>query len=440
MAELLTLSLFVLSLAICLVGHFSILAALVFGLFCFGGYALYQGHSLAQVGRMLWEGAFKVKLILLIFVFIGLLTAAWRASGTISYIIVQGVELIAPRYFVLCTFLLCSVVSFLTGTSFGTAGTVGVICMMLSDALGLDPLLSGGAILSGIFFGDRASPMSSSAQLVCVLTGTDIYANIRAMMRSALLPFLVSCFLYTILAAPANGTMAAGELTAVFQSAFSLHWLSALPAVLILVLALCHVPVLIAMAASVIAAIFLALTLEGVGLGQLAHWLLTGYASADPALAALLNGGGLSAMLSVSAIVLISSSYSGIFLHTPLLSGLQTQIKRLARPCTPFGAAVITAFCASAISCNQTLATTLTHQLCGDLFPTPQARMLALEDTVIVIAALIPWSIAGAVPIAAIGATGGCLFYAFYLYLIPLWNWALALAQRHKCERHAKEA
>ena len=107
MAELLTLSLFVLSLAICLVGHFSILAALVFGLFCFGGYALYQGHSLAQVGRMLWEGASKVKLILLIFIFIGLLTAAWRASGTISYIIVQGVELIAPRYFVLCTFLLC---------------------------------------------------------------------------------------------------------------------------------------------------------------------------------------------------------------------------------------------------------------------------------------------------------------------------------------------
>ena len=66
--------------------------------------------------------------------------------------------------------------------------------------------------------------------------------------------------------------------------------------------------------------------------------------------------------------------------------------------------------------------------------------MLALEDTVIVIAALIPWSIAGAVPIAAIGATGGCLFYAFYLYLIPLWNWALALAHRHKYERHAKEA
>lgn len=432
MAELITLSLFVLSLAICLVGHFSILAALIFGLFCFGGYALSQGHSLSAVGRMLWEGAAKVKLILLIFIFIGLLTAAWRASGTIAYIIVVGVDLITPRYFVLCTFLLCSVVSFLTGTSFGTAGTVGVICMMLSDALGLDPLLSGGAVLSGIFFGDRASPMSSSAQLVCALTGTPIYTNFRAMLRSALVPFLASCLLYTVLAAPTNGTMAAGELTAIFQNAFSLHWLSAIPAVLILVLALCHVPVLIAMAASVAASLLLALTLEQVSIGQLAEWLLTGYNSSDPALAALLNGGGLSAMLSVSAIVLISSSYSGIFLHTPLLAGLKTQIERLAKLCTPFGAAVVTASCASAISCNQTLATTLTDQLCGDLFPTPQARMLALEDTVIVIAALIPWSIAGAVPIAAIGANSGCLFYAFYLYIIPLWNWALALVRRQE--------
>lgn len=98
------------------------------------------------------------------------------------------------------------------------------------------------------------------------------------------------------------------------------------------------------MAASVAAAIILALTMEGVGLGQLTLWLLTGYASADPALAVLLNGGGLSAMLSVSAIVLISSSYSGIFLHTPLLTGLKAQIERLSRPCTPFGAAVLTAF------------------------------------------------------------------------------------------------
>ncbi len=435
MAELITLSLFLLSLVICLAGHFSILSALIFGLFCFGGYAFYQGHSLPAIGRMLWEGAAKVKLILIIFIFIGLLTAAWRASGTIAYIIVLGIDLIEPRYFVLCTFLLCSVVSFLTGTSFGTAGTVGVICMMLSDVLGLGPLLSGGAVLSGIFFGDRASPMSSSAQLVCALTQTNIYTNVRAMMKSALIPFLVSCLLYTLLAAPANGTMAAGELTAIFQSAFSLHWLSALPAVLILLLALAHVPVLIAMAASIATALLLALTLEQVSIGQLAAWLLTGYASTDPALAVLLNGGGLSSMLSVSAIVLISSSYSGIFLHTPLLAGLQNQIKRLAELCTPFGAAVVTAVCASAISCNQTLATTLTDQLCNQLFPTPQARMLALEDTVIVIAALIPWSIAGAVPIAAIGAQSGCLFYAFYLYIIPLWNWLLALVRRH-----AKEA
>lgn len=358
------------------------------------------------------------------------MTAVWRACGTIPWIIYYGVELIQPRYFVLCTFLLCSVMSFLTGTSFGTAGTVGVICMLLARSAGLDPLLTGGAVLSGIFFGDRCSPMSSSAQLVCALTDTDIYANVRAMLRTALVPFSLTCAFYIIFSGNVVDMTSTETLTNIFQTHFNLHWLTALPALLILILALCHVNVLIAMTASVLCGCIIALTLQQISLTQLLHHLLAGYHATDPALAVLLDGGGLAAMLSVSVIIIISSSYSGIFLRTKLLDGLKKRIHRLAKPCTAFGATTITAVVACAISCNQTLATTMTHQICGDLFDSQKQRALALEDTAIVIAALIPWSIAGAVPIAAIGATSGCLLYAIYLYAIPLWNWATALYHR----------
>lgn len=55
-------------------------------------------------------------------------------------------------------FLLNCLVSFLTGTSFGTAATMGVICAAIGSSLGLNQLLVGGAVLSGVYFGDGAPP------------------------------------------------------------------------------------------------------------------------------------------------------------------------------------------------------------------------------------------------------------------------------------------
>ena len=111
-----------------------ILYALLFGLLCFSIYCLAKGYSARETGSMLWEGISQVRNILIIFVFIGGLTAVWRICGTIPYILYYAVGFIHPRYFVLCTFLLCSSMSFLTGTSFGTASTMGVICMLISNA------------------------------------------------------------------------------------------------------------------------------------------------------------------------------------------------------------------------------------------------------------------------------------------------------------------
>ena len=51
---------------------------------------------------------------------------------------------------------------------------MGVITLSIGETLGISPLYSGGAILSGTYFGDRMSPVSTSALLVSVLTGTDI--------------------------------------------------------------------------------------------------------------------------------------------------------------------------------------------------------------------------------------------------------------------------
>lgn len=148
--ETLILGLFIGGLGLCIIGNFQILYALVFGMFLFGFYALKCGYSKRETIKMLFEGVSKIKNILIIFVLIGALTAVWRLSGTIPFILYYSVDLIKPEIFVLSTFLLCCLMSALIGTSMGTAGTIGVICMMISNTVGIDPLITGGAVLSGI--------------------------------------------------------------------------------------------------------------------------------------------------------------------------------------------------------------------------------------------------------------------------------------------------
>ena len=83
------------------------------------------------------------------------------------------------------------------------------------------------------------------------------------------------------------------------------------------------------------------------------------------------------------------------------------------------------------IACNQTLAIMLTRQLGSDLEPDNSRMALALENSAVLIAPLIPWSIAGAVPLTTIGAPMSSLFAAFFLYLVPLCHLAQSLFHKN---------
>ena len=136
----------------------------------------------------------------------------------------------------------------------------------------------------------------------------------------------------------------------------------------------------------------------------------------------MLNGGGVFSMLKVAAIVCLSSSYSGIFQKTGLLDRARQAIQQIAMKTTPFAAAVLTSIAASMIACNQTLAIMLTNQLCRQEQEEKEHFAIVLEDTAVVIAPLIPWSIAGNVPLTSSGSPALSVLTAFYLYLVPMWS------------------
>ncbi len=125
-------------------------------------------------------------------------------------------------------------------------------------------------------------------------------------------------------------------------------------------------------------------------------------------------------MVNVIAIICLSSSYFGIFNGTNMLESIQHSVEALAHKTTNFFTGTIVAIVAVMISCNQTLAVMLTYQLNKDIYHDDKKTASMLADTAIVIPPLVPWSIACAVPLAAVDAPVASILFACYLYLLPL--------------------
>ncbi len=418
MLEASVLLVFVAGLLFCLIAGLPILLAILFGYLVFFAYGLSRGKRASRLLAASLAGIRSVKNILITFMLIGMLTAVWRACGTIATIICASTRVMRPDLMVMICFWLCCLISFLTGTSFGSAATMGVICMSISNVMGIPPVYAGGAILS--FFGDRCSPMSTSAQLICAITGTDIYRNIRRMLQTCVVPFLLTSGLYLVLGLLSGAREAPADVIGIFERNYHLGWIPLIPALITVLFFLLRLNVKVTMLTSILAGGAICLWAQGIAPPELFWICLRGFRAADPELAAFSNGGGVLSMLNVGAIVCISSTYSELFEETGLLNNTRALIGRLAARINPFGAVMVVSILASAICCNQSLSTVVVKQLCDHVIPDRYELALTLEDTVILLAALIPWSIAGSVPLAASGAPLSSIPLACYLYLLPL--------------------
>lgn len=428
--ELLILGAFCAGLLLCIACGISILYALAFGLLVFMLYGKHKGFSWRELAGMAFSGIRKVRGILITFVLIGILTALWRAAGTISFLVCHASKLIRPSLFLLMTFLLNCALSVLTGTSFGTAATVGVICASMGSAMNVSPLLTGGAILSGAFFGDRCSPVSTSALLVAAVTETDIYDNIRRMIRSALLPFALTCLIYLLIGLSIRVESSVSDLTELISSSFRLNILAVVPALAVLLLSLLRVNVKISMLAGILTAIPLCILFQGHSLPDVLGIAVTGFNPSDPEIAYMIGGGGVLSMLKVAFIVCISSAYSDILDKTGLLDASKRALSLVSARTNTYAVMLLTSILSGMIACNQTLTILLTDQLCREMYADKGQLALDLEDTAVIVSPLIPWSIAGAVPLAAVNAPASSVCVSFYLILLPLYR--LITATREK--------
>ncbi|WP_338968565.1 Na+/H+ antiporter NhaC family protein [Fusobacterium polymorphum] len=431
MGSIIAILLFSLSLIFCLLLKLSVVYALIIGYMIFVIYGLIKGHNLIVLIKKSFEGVLTVKNILLVFILIGMITALWRASGTIAYIVYMGSKLISPSILILLTFLLCSILSVLIGTSLGTAATMGVICASIGKAMGINPYYIGGAVLSGIYFGDRCSPMSTSALLIAELTKTNLYTNIKLMIKTSIIPFIVTCLFYLFLGFKSKVSNISVDVTEIFKQNYNLNIIVIIPAILIIILSILKINVKKTMLVSIVISFIIAMFIQRDSIVALINYCIFGYHHPNERLNLMMKGGGILSMVNVSLIVGISSSYSGIFKETKMLVSLKKHLKDFSKKTSSYFVIFLSSIISGAIACNQSLGTILTNELCGELVE-KQKMAIILENTVILLVGLIPWNIAMDVPLKTIGVGFMSGLFAFYLYFLPLWNLFLDFIKERK--------
>jgi NhaC family Na+:H+ antiporter len=350
-----------------------------------------------------------------IFLLIGLVIAALMKSGTVATLIYYGLDWLTPQLFLPVGFVLCSLMSVLTGTSWGTVGTLGVVFMGIGTALGLPLGWVAGMVISGATFGDKMSPVSDTTNLAAMSAETDLYAHIRSMMMTTLPTFVLVLIIFTVVGmsfAAVEGTFnQVQNMQQALAAKFNLNPLVTLwPVVMMGVLSYKKFAPELSMTACVLVASAIALLFQGAAFSELIHALFsnnkadTGIASLDD----LLGRGGLYSMAWTLLLAIIAIALGGILQGAgfvkALLGGL---IQRIKTTGGLIATTIGTGFLTVAALSEAYIAILLNSELYKKTFKERgiDASVLSrsVEEGITLLVAVIPWSVAGAFYTATLG-------------------------------------
>lgn len=299
-----------------------------------GVFAMPLGFKFREIEDFAYESAKKCIPSSAIILAVGIMIAAFMAAGTIPSILVGGMEIITPKFFLPFTFLFCCVISVATGTSWGTAGTVGVAMIGIGTALGINPAFTSGAIISGAYFGDKMSPLSDTTILASTLTETDIFVHIKAMLWTTV-PAAVLCVIVYgvmgIMTANDNYDRAAADaFVESLQGLFHINLLPVIPLIVVIVMILMRKSTVVSLLVGALLAAVIAVAYQGVSISELGTFLTSGYVAntEDTMVTSILNRGGLTSMLKLLSIFISALGLGGILTGTGILQPIFDMLVR----------------------------------------------------------------------------------------------------------------
>lgn len=395
------------------------------------GYGLWKKISYKELERGLVDGASAGMSAVFLFFFIGVLVSSWMMGGTIPTLIYAGLQIITPAYFYAIVFIVTALIGLSVGSSLTTVATIGVTFISMAHILELSLPLAAGAIVSGVFFGDKMSPLSDTTNLASSIVGVDLFEHIRNMGWTTIPAFFISLILFGVL----SPDVAGGNFESIetYQSALLgtnlIHWYTILPVAILIILTFFKVPAILTLAVSALSAILISYFHTFTGLSDVLNILFSGYESSTGVEAVdelLSKGEGMEGMMFTISLVLLALSMGGMLFTLGIVQCLLAKIESLLRKVS----SVIMASALTAIGINVLIGEQyLSILLTGQAFQSSYEKVglanknlsRVMEDAGTVINPLVPWSVAGIFITSVLDVpTLSYLPFAFFCLLSPV--------------------
>ncbi len=393
---------------------------------------LYLGYSWKEIEAGIVHGITVALQACLILLVIGMLIGAWIISGIVPTMIWYGLKLISPSVFLVTTCLICSLVSLATGSSWSTAGTVGIALIGIGQGLGVPLPMVAGAIISGSYFGDKMSPLSDTTNLAPAVAGSNMFDHIRHMVYTTGPSYILTLILYTLLgfryAKHGMNLESINEILNVINNSFQITPLLLLPAVLVIMMVILKLPALPSLLGGVFLGMIAAVLIQNAPLREVLDVAQNGYVSHTglESVNALLSRGGMESMLSTVALILCALAFGGAMERTGMLAVIAGAILKMAKNTGQLVASTIfTCITMNIIAPDQYLSIVVPGRMYKDAFDKaglePKNLSRCLEDGGTLSSSLVPWNTGGAYMWATLGVYPlAYLPFAFLNLINPL--------------------
>ncbi len=403
--------------------HVLIFLALIWS----GLHASGLGYSFAAIRRMMDDGIVKALPAIYIFLLIGMVIASFMQSGTIASLLYYGLDWLNPGIFLAAGLILCSLMSVATGTSWGTAGTIGIVLIGIGDAMGIPLPLVAGMIISGATFGDKLSPISDTTNLAAMSAGTNLYRHIGSMLYTTIPTFTIVLVIFSVWGMQYRGnTLPANhidEIRAALSGAYRLDlWVTLLPLLLMFGLSVKRYAAEISMSCSVLLAMLIAIVYQGNdGVDVVnALWLNSPGTTGIESIDRLLGRGGVYSMAWTLLLSIMALALGGIMHHAGFLRVLLTHIiARIQRIGTLIAATIASGLIGNMAMGESYISIILNCQLFKEAYREKALDRAVLSRSVeegsTLTTGLIPWTTAGTFYAATLAVP--TLDYAMYALL-----------------------
>ena len=406
---------------------------------------LRMGYTWKELETSMVNGISLAMGAIFILLVVGSLIESWILSGTVPTMIYYGLKILNPQFFYVASCLICALVALATGSSWSTAGTVGIALVGIATALGLSTGVAAGAIISGAYFGDKLSPLSDTTNLAPAMAGTDLFTHIRHMLWTTIPSLTIACIIFLVmgLTATTSGEANMDSYLNGINSNFKVGWYLMLLPVCVIGLVMKKVPAFPALMIGALLGCVFAMLFQQEALLKFAgnpdggfvmmikgSWtsLYGGFEieSGNAALDELLTRGGMKAMLNPIWLILTAMMFGAVMEKTRMLEVIANKVLSYAKSTGSLVLGTLaTCVGLNIIASDQYIAIVLPGRMYRAEFARrklhPKNLSRCFEDAGTLTSPLVPWNTCGAFMATTLGvATGTYWYFCFFNMLNPL--------------------